>query len=169
MNDINWEADQVASYVSCCYGPEGSDPGDCYTRVGSDEAGEWWVDDGDDTVRVTELGPFASRDEAVEAAERLAADQDESDGGGENAEAMADRLLRERAGESSPRGEWSCYWDTALDDAGPRGRYETQEQAAAAVDLANKELVAANPGSLLCGFEVRRLVDGKWVLPVEDE
>ena len=169
MSDINWESDQVASYVSCCYGPEGIDPGDCYTRVGSDEDGEWWADDGDDAFRVKEIGPFASRSEAVEAAERLAAEQDESDGD-DDAESMADRRLRERMGESSPRGEWACYWDTALDDSGPRGRYETQEQAEAAVDLRNKGLAAANPGSnLLCGFEVRHLVDGEWIAVGYDE
>jgi hypothetical protein len=36
-------------------------------------------------------------------------------------------------------------------------------------DLANAALRAASPGNLLCGFEVRELVDGEWVRANEEE
>jgi len=47
--NIAW-SDDCHAYVACIYGVEGTDPGDCYTRHGEDEAGQWWVDQLERTV-----------------------------------------------------------------------------------------------------------------------
>ena len=56
---ISW-SDDTHAYVTCCFGTEGDEPGDCYTRHGQDEAGQGWVDDGDDAVRLAVTGPYES-------------------------------------------------------------------------------------------------------------
>jgi hypothetical protein len=157
--EIEWEPNAAADYVACCYGPEGDQPGDCYTRLGQDEDGQWWVDDGDDTVRCDTYGPFATREEAREAAEALAASQDEADAD-EDAEAMLDRMRTETAGEPDPQGEWCVYWETVGDDARVVERYETELQAEARAAQLDAALNERHPGgNLLCGYAVRQLLD----------
>lgn len=162
IGDVAWNDDPVASYVACCYGDDGTAPGDCYTRIGQDEAGWWWVDDGDDAERGSDQGPYPTEPAARQAAIDLAEEQDEAQAG-EDAGSMARRLLEERAGDPDPNGSYCVYWETALDDSGPRERYADQDAATAAAELANLDLHDANPGTeLLCGFVVRELVDGEW-------
>lgn len=155
----DWET--VASYVSCVYGPEGDQPGDCETRIG-EVRGVWFVDDGDDSVRADTYGPFASREEAEAKAEELAKQQHEGQEG-EDADGMRTRLLVDAAGEPDEEGNYCVYWDTVGDDAHVVERYSTQEAASAAADLKNEGLHRHNPGgNLLCGYEIRELVDGEW-------
>jgi hypothetical protein len=161
--EIAWESEPVAGYVVCVYG-DGTEPGDCYTRVGVDERGKWWADDGDDTDRVDEYGPYGTRDRAVRKAEAVAEDLHEGDYG-EDADDMRERLLSEAAGEPDPDGEYCVYWESACaEDEHVVARYATGEAAEAAAALANEALHRAHPGGqLLCGHEVRVLDDGEWI------
>lgn len=214
--DITW-GDPEHSYVECCYGPEGTDPGDCYTRVGTsttyhviqcgdvfgehesredadaeaaalnadlvDEYGEgadlgdgaatvsestqWWFDAGDETDR-EEHGPYCTEEEARAEAAEYASENDEAESG-EDAEAMAKRLLEERAGEPYQDGEWCVYWESSLDYDHVVRRYATCEAATAAAELLASELADRYPGRLRCGYGVRVMRDGEWVRADEVE
>lgn len=167
--EIHWESDAAEVYVQCCYGTDGDQPGDCYTRVGQAGDGTWWVDDGDDDVRVEEYGPYASREEAIVRSKEIAVDQHEGLGD-EDAETMLDRLRTEAVGDPDPEGEWCVWWDTALDDSGAVERYPSCEAAGARADQMNDGLAANNPGThLLCGYTVRMLNEGRWVEPCQED
>lgn len=160
----DWES--VATYVATYSENDGLGAANVEVCIGEDSDGEWHLhtrDDagGDDEAPSTS---YATRADAVVAAEALAAELDEGDG--EDADEYLRRQLADQAGEPCTDGEWACYWDSACtEDCGPRRRYESQEAAQAAVDLANEELAVHNPGgNLLCAFEVRQLVDGEWVI-----
>jgi hypothetical protein len=186
--NITW-TDTTYSYVACCYGEEGDEPGDCYTRVGYSyhvdvdsldadvgygteaEAREaacdavstrWWYDDGDDDCRCDTYGPYDSEQAASEAAEQAASENDES-AVGEDADAMRTRLLTERAGDPDPEGEYCVYWETCGDDEHVVARYATADAADAAATLGDDSLRSRHSGQLLCGYDVRRLIDGEWV------
>jgi hypothetical protein len=185
---ITWTT-TTYTYVACCYGTYGDEPGDCYTRVGYSyrvdgdsldsevdyeseaEAREaaaaavttvWWYDDGDDECRVDTHGPYDTEDEAREEAERVASENNEAQDG-EDALLTRTRLLTERAGEPDSEGEYCVYWETQCDDAHAVARYTTYSAAAAAAQLADDALRACHPGPLLCGYGVRQLDDGEWV------
>ena len=164
----NWET--VASYVSTF--SDGDDEGAADVEVQVGEAhGAWFVrttdvaggsDDADDTRYETE-------DEAREAAEDFAWEHNDANPG-EDAESYLARQLEDRAGEPASDGEWCVYWETSGDDEHMVDRYATREQAEAAAELANDELHKRHSGHLLCGYDVRRLVDGEWVrLDAEDD
>jgi len=148
---LRWET--AATYTSQVSGGDGSctvevqigqDSGAWFLRTTDDAGGS---DDCDDT-------DYETREAAESAAKAFAVKNDDPD---------------DVPPTPDPSGEWCCHWTSALDDAGPRARYATQEQAAAAEKIANAQLQDANPGStLLCGFEARQLVDGVWVA-VDDE
>lgn len=76
---IEWH-EGTWDYTACVYGPRGDEPGRSYVRVGEDVMGRWWIDDGDDTVRVDTQGPFSTREEAESAAAALARLRDEESG-----------------------------------------------------------------------------------------
>ena len=161
--EIAWQADAAASYVMCVYGDDGAQPGDCYTRVGQDEDGWWWADDGDDIERPETYGPFRSEAEAREKAQAVADAQNEAEPG-EDAEDMLDRSRAEAAGEPDPEGEYAVYWETVGDDAHPVERYSSEEAAEARAAQMQDGLHRSHPGGpLLCGYGVRRLVEGEWV------
>jgi hypothetical protein len=61
-----------------------------------------------------------------------------------------------------PAGKWSCYWSTALDDSHVVSRHATREDAAQAV-AAQDWPRPGDTTAYLCGYEVRELVDGRWV------
>lgn len=155
----------IASYVLTFPddSPSGEGACDVEVQVGG-AAGLWFVrtrgdaegsDEADDTAYVTE-------EEAEQAAEAFAAKNNEA-ADGEDAEDYLRRQLEETAGDADDDGEYCVYWETSLDDAGPRERYATEEQATAAAALANQRLNARHPGgNLLCGFSVRALRDGEW-------
>lgn len=167
VGEVDW-SDEVEAYVACVYGRDGDEPGDCYVRIGEDELGLWWLDDGDDDERPNQQGPFNREREARAAAEALAEEQNEAESG-EDADDMRDRLLHARAGKPDPKGEWCVYWETAGDDAHVVDRYATHEAAQAAAEIAQAGLQAAHPGgNLLCAYGVRTLTNGEWV-EVEDE
>lgn len=154
----------VASYVSTFPADGGEGACDVDVQVGS-VAGVWYLRTRDDAGGSDECGDesYSTEAEAEAAAEEFARDHDESDETDASAEEYLTRRLKGRAGESDPDGEWCVYWETALDDSGPRERYETEEQAEAAAQLAQAGLRANNPGgNLLCGYSVRHLVDGEW-------
>ena len=155
-----WEDRAEHVFVMCSYA-ENVMPFDCYTRIGQDEDGMYWFDEGDDQTRY-EYGPFPTRKDAVAAAQAYAAENDEGVGG-EDADQMKERLLRQTAGEPDNEGEYCVWWSTVGDDSHVVGRYATAEQAMAAGELADRDLRERYPGTLLCGFEVRRLDDGQWV------
>lgn len=157
-----WET--VASYVATF--PSDGEEGACDVEVQIGEAqGVWFVrtsDDAGGSDDAPDTG-YASRVEAANAAEAFAANAQEAEEG-EDAGDYLRRQKEEQRGKEDPDGEWCSYWTSAIrEDEGPRARYATEEQAVAAVAIANEELRARNPGSLLCAFEVRHLVDGEWV------
>jgi len=159
-----WET--VATYVSTYPSDDGEGACDVEVQIG-ETGGVWFVRSRDDAGGSDEADDtmYSTEDDAYEAAESLAAEQDESDGA-DNAEEYLRKATESRAGEPDTDGSWCVYWETALDDAGPRARYATRAQAEAAASLANDGLSKHNPGgNLLCGFEVRELVDGTWTLP----
>ena len=123
---------------------------------------EWWIEDGDDACRTDEYGPYSSREEAIAEAERMAAEQDEAEPG-EDADDMRRRQLKETAGDPSPDGEYCVWWETAGDDSHVVDRYDSEEAADAAADLANEGLRSCHQGRLLCRYTTRTLVDGGWV------
>ena len=132
----------------------------------------WYLRTRDDAGGSDEGGDeaYTSRDEAERAAKALAESLHEGEEG-EDAEAYLARRLTERAGEPTADGEWCVYWDTSLEDSGPRERYATQDQAEAAAEIAQAKFEAANPASggttYLCGYEPRQLVDGEWLRVAE--
>jgi hypothetical protein len=154
-----WET--VASYVATF------EDGACdvNVQIGQGLDGNWYLrtsDDagGDDYCDVT---GYDSREDAEGAAEEFADKHNEADEG-EDAEDYLQRQLEETAGDPDPEGEYCVYWDTALEDSGPGKRYASPEAATAAAELANNRLHENNPGgNLLCGYEPRRLQEGKWV------
>jgi hypothetical protein len=66
-----------------------------------------------------------------------------------------------------PEGEWACYWDTVGDDAHVVSRHATRRQAERAV-AAHDWPPPGDTTQYLCGFVVRVLVDGRWVVPEEE-
>lgn len=176
----SWET--VDTYVATY--PSDAEDGACDVeaqvgRAGGSAYGDgwhgWWYirthDDAGGSDDSDDLTAYPTEEAARAAAEGLAAERHEGEDG-EDAEAYLDRKTAERAGEPDQDGNWCVYFDTALEDSGPRARYATRKQAEAACEIANKELREANPSSggtrLLCGYEVRMLEDGEWV-DVEDE
>jgi hypothetical protein len=161
VGDVDW-SDAASAYVTCAYGATGDEPGDCYVRVGEDEVGLWWIDDGDDTVRQDIEGPFNTEADARDAADELADDLHEGEPG-EDAAAMRTRILEEEAGEPDENGEWSVYWETVGDDSHVVERYSSEGAALAAAALAQNQLEAKHAGgNLLCSYGVRQLIDGEW-------
>lgn len=159
---MDWAAGESHAYIACCYGRDGDEPGDCYIRVGRDSLGFWWIDDGDDDERGYLRGPFRDAAAADETAAEWAAEQDEGDDS-PSAAAMLERSLRATAGDPDPAGPYAVWWETVGDDAHIVDRYPSRDAADAAARLANAELHAHHPGGrLLCGYEVRALVGGKW-------
>lgn len=69
---------------------------------------------------------------------------------------------------ADPAGAWSCYWATALDDEGPVSRHATRDDAEQAV-AAHDWPPPGDRTDYRCGYEVRRLVDGRWVDPDEED
>lgn len=163
--EITWE-DETYHYVACYYGVEGDQPGDCYLRVGVDPAGVWWIEDGDEDVRLSPE-PCVSAATAHAAAAQQAADLDEAESG-EDADAMAARLLAARQ-DPDPDGEWA----TVDSQTGVLwARYASHDGAQAAVEAWYEARQAANPGSQLLWHlmscpEVAQFVDGEWQ-PVEE-
>jgi hypothetical protein len=172
-DDAQWEPEATASCVTTYPTDDGEGACDVLVLVGSSGLGvgqRWFVRTSDDAGGSDEADDtaYATRKEAVEAAEELA-DRLGEGGPGEDAEDYLARKLTETAGEPVADGEWCVYWETSLNDAGPRERYDSEDAATAAAEIANKALHAANPGgNLLCGFEVRKIVDGEWVREIVD-
>ena len=165
---MSWES--VASFVATFPDGEGEGATDVSVQIGESEGeGAWFVrtsddaggsDDADDTA-------YTTRDAAAVAAEELAEKMDEGDGApdAESYLRAADEADADAGADAD--GEWCVFFETALDDFGPRTRYATRDAAAAAARVANADLRAHNPGgSLLCSFSVR-VLDGEWT-EVED-
>lgn len=155
-----WET--THSYVACLYGTDGDQPGDCEVQIGKTPCGAWYVRHGDDGCKEEYAGPFATRVEA-EASAKECADENNEAVPGEDADDMRQRLLAEAAGEPDPNGEYCVYWSTVGEDEHVVERYATQEAASAATELHNIQLHARHSGRLLCGYEVRTLVNGEWI------
>lgn len=161
----SWET--VATFTATFPAGDGEGACDVDVEIGADRDGSWYVrtrDDagGDDDAPET---AYPTEEAAVAAAQRMAGEKDEGDGRGADAY-LAARLVAAAAAAAEDEdedGEWAVYWDTALDDSGPRRRYLSADAAAAVAVAWNADLAAAHPGGLLCGFEVRRMVDGRWV------
>jgi len=162
----SWES--VTSYVSSYPDQDRSDgvsACDVEVMVGEDDDHDWYIRTQDDAGGSDDAGEdtYPDRDEAVEAAEALAVSETDADED-EDAAAYLRRRTEEACGETDAAGEWCVYWSSACaEDEGPRSRYATREQAEAAADLHSADLHDAQPGQLLCGYEVRQLVQGEWV------
>jgi hypothetical protein len=77
------------------------------------------------------------------------------------------RLKPPEMPEEDPEGEWACYWDTVGNDAHVVSRHTTRDEAEQAVASHDWP----RPGDhtqYLCGYAVRQLVDGDWIMPEED-
>lgn len=156
-----WEP--VSSYVSTY--PEGDDTGACDVAIEVGRLGRRFVlrttdeaggsDDLDDTE-------YDSRESAVAAAESEALERTDA-APWEDAESYLTRLRHQRAGEPIADGVYCVYWESSLEDSGPRERYATREQAESAASIAQDALESSHPGDLLCGYSVRALVGGEWV------
>lgn len=145
-----WTQTDVAIDVSVCIGEVG---------------GQWFISTRDDSGGDDDCGDkrYASKEEANRAACAFAEENDEALPG-EDAADYTKRQLQETAGEPDPDGKYCVYWDTTGDDEGPGKRYASPEAATAAAELANQGLHKHNPGgNLLCCYEPRRLVNGKWI------
>jgi hypothetical protein len=149
----------VASFVSTF--PNGDRDGACDVAIQVGRSGGGWYlrsindaggdDDCDDTA-------YKSKGEAIAAAQ-VFAEANNKGNAGENASAFLTRQLREAAGTPCNDGEYCVYWaSTREEDCHVSVRYETAEQAEAAAELSNQQLAVANPGRLLCGYEVRQMV-----------
>lgn len=109
-------------------------------------------DDADDTA-------YPSEAKARKAAEVLALESSEAEPG-EEAIDYINRRLTEIAGTPDPNGEFCVYYETTLDDGGPRERYVSEEAAEAAAALANMDLEKnQHSQNLTCGFSARRFED----------
>jgi len=78
------------------------------------------------------------------------------------------RLAPPAMPEPDPDGEWACYWDTVGDGAHVVSRHPTRESAAQAV-AAHDWPPPGDHTSYLCGYGVRRIVDGEWVIDEKEE
>jgi len=76
-SDIS-EWDSTNSYVECCYGCQGDEPGTVEVQIGATRHGAWYVRTDDGTESETVSGPFATQDEAETAAEAYATEHDEA-------------------------------------------------------------------------------------------
>lgn len=158
----DWVA--VATYVQTYPADPHDGACDVVVQIGQGEDGSWYLRTSDDAGGSDDADDTAYRDEwaAATAADAYASDRDEGSCG-EDAAGYLRRMTELRAGEPDADGEWCVYWSTALDDPGPRERYETREQAEAAAEIANEDLRQTHRGHLLCGCDVRQLVDGEWI------
>jgi hypothetical protein len=159
----SWET--ASSYVSLFPSDDGEGACDVEVQIG-EVAGHWFLRTQDDAGGSDECDDtsYSSKSEAEAAAEDFADEHHEADDEDENAAEYLKRQLEETAGEPDPEGEYCVYWDTSGDDEGPGKRYASPEAATAAAELANQGLHKHNPGgNLLCGYEPRRLVNGKWI------
>lgn len=167
--------DAIAQYVATYEndGPLGEGAVTVFVVVSTEGEGwrqRWYVhaidadrvaDEADDTAYETEAA-------AITAGEELAAARDQGNGD-EGGEDYIARKMAEQAGEPDPAGEWCVWWSTVGDDSHCVERYPTFEAASAAAALANEQLHDTHPGGhLLCGHEVRCLVDGDWVSTDDD-
>lgn len=153
--------DTETTYVTTYPADDGEGACDVEVQVG-EAGGRWYLRTVDDAGGSDEADDTAypSEDAARAAARAFAAERDEGDG--EDAEGYLAAKLAERAGEPCTDGEWCVYWSTVGDDSHVVDRYATEEQARAAAEIASDALHRSNPGHLLCGYEVRTLVDGVW-------
>jgi len=156
----DWET--VATYVATFDADDGEGACDVEVQVGTAQ-GAWFLrtkDDGGGSDEAPETA-FATRDEAVTAAEEFAEEHDECDG--MTAEDYRHKKLVSAAGKPDPKGKWCVYWETVGDDAHVVDRYPTEDAARAAAEIASGELEEKHPGGrLLCGYSVRQLVAGEW-------
>ena len=167
--------DAIAQYVATYEndGPLGEGAVTVFVVVSTEGEGwrqRWYVhaidadrvaDEADDTAYETEAA-------AITAGKEFAAARDQGNGD-EGGEDYIARKMAEQAGEPDPTGEWCVWWSTVGDDSHCVERYPTFEAASAAAALANEQLHDTHPGgNLLCGHEVRSLVDGDWV-EIDDE
>jgi len=104
----------IASFVSCCYGAQGVEPGDVNVYIESADVDGltiyrvYWADDGSyGDIDGTHV--FLDRDVAVAAGEEYASGQDEALAG-EDAEAMEARLTEEAKGRASADGTYCVLW-----------------------------------------------------------
>lgn len=158
----DWES--VAIYVSTCPGGDSDGACDVDVQVGG-YGGLWFIRTTDDAGGSDECdgASYTTREAAEAAADEFASSHDEAEVG-EDAAGYLARVRDDAIGDEDPDGEYCVYWESACtEDEGPRERYATEPQATAAADRANEQLRARNPGSLLCAFAVRRLVDDEWV------
>lgn len=155
----------VASYVSEFTNsddPLGIDAVDVDVEIAGAH-GVWLVHTDDHVGNVEDIGAYDDEDVAISRAMKYADEEGNADED-ESAEEYIARLREERATEDEdPSGEWCVYWQTSGDDDHVVQRYASPEGAACAAALKNAGLKAQHPGHLLCGYEVRSLVDGEWV------
>ena len=77
------------------------------------------------------------------------------------------RVLPPRSPRADPAGEWACYWETAGDDAHVVSRHSTQAEAEQACD-SHDWPPPGDHTDYLCGYSVRQLREGEWVMCEQD-
>ena len=158
----DWET--IDTYVATFFDDNEIGEGACdvEVQIGEADGGLWFIRTRDDAggYDVAPDDAYTSREAVEAAAASFKALQHEA-AQGEDAEDYLHRR-REEAAEVDPDGEWAVYWETALDDEHVVSRHPTQTAAEAAAALHDQGLKASHPGSLRCGYSVRKLVDGEW-------
>jgi len=146
------QLDQIASYVATF--PSDGDDGACdvTVEVGCDDDGRWWVVTSDDAGGDTDLhGPHTTRDDAVSAAEDLAAECDEGDGT-EDAEEYLARIEAERIeADRDAEGDYGIGYagvDGAADDSAPAERYSSLDGARRAENSWYAAVLTQSPTAL---------------------
>lgn len=162
----SWE--EVASYVSVYPSDDGEAACDVSVEIG-EAGGRWFIRTHDDAGGSDAYGAesFDDREDAEIEAAAFASSMDEG-GGALSADAWTERRDRDAADEDQDSdGDWCVYWETVLEDAGPRERYATREGAEAAARIADRGI--KHYGNLLCGFSVRHTTDAGETWDREDE
>jgi hypothetical protein len=113
----NAECEDAIEYVRCCYGADGSEPGDNHVEICEGRL-RWWLRDSDDSESedVGEDEGYDTQDAATEAAQDIADEHGDGEEG-EDAEAMVARLQAEALARASADGEWVVAW---RDGSSPR-------------------------------------------------
>ena len=138
-----------------CTGCGCSEPATCTDDSGIPvcaECQEYTTDDDGSVV--------CSRDERVEIVT-------ESCGAGNQTRSYA-RLKPPEMPEEDQEGLYALYWETVCDDAHVCKRFATREDAEQAVAAKDWPRPGDNT-QYLCGYSIRKLIDGEWQMVPEEE
>lgn len=171
-NSEEVDSDFRETYVACCYGEAGDEPGDCWVQVNRRADGAYVLTEGDEAVQNGADGVFLTLAAARAAARALAEELDEGDG------LVAEGVVQTRCDAARDRasdtGEWAFGFVTPEGEVRVEQRFEDREDVELLVDEWFDKTKAANPGTnilwhLMTTAAVLQLVDGEWGAVSDDE